>query len=218
MRSTRLLTGAALSAAALGLSTAAAYAGDFGAIEVSPGTAKAGSTVSLSTKDCGSSQSANVDAGALGSGTVKLAQGSDKGTLTGHMKIKTGIKDGNYGVGGKCGDGKELTGTVHVGMQGGGASSSPSSQGGTGPSASPSMPAKEKTGPSMPAKEKPAPSTSAKEKPSSTMPPKGKMKTGEGSTSENGNTTEIAAGAGVLLAAAAGGIWVVRRRRMGGRY
>ncbi|QHC21794.1 hypothetical protein [Streptomyces sp. GS7] len=217
MRPTRLLTGAALSAAALGLSTAAAYAGDFGAIEVSPGTAKAGSTVSLSTKDCGSSQSANVDAGTLGAGSVKLAAGANKGTLTGQMKIKSGVKDGNYGVGGKCGNGKEITGTVHVGMQGG-ASSSPSSQGGTGHSASPSMPAKEKTGPSMPAKEMPTASMSAK--PGSTMPPKGKMKTGEGSTSENsGNTTEIAAGAGVLLAAAAGGIWVVRRRRMGGgRY
>ncbi|GGU90995.1 hypothetical protein GCM10010211_67040 [Streptomyces albospinus] len=217
MRSTRLLTGAALSAAALGLSTAAAYAGDFGSIEVSPGMTKAGSTVSLSTKDCGSSNSANVDAGTLGTGSVKLAPGASKGTLTGQMQIKSGVKNGNYGVSGKCSDGKEITGTVHVGMQGAG--SSPSSQGGMTHSAAPSMPAKEKTGPSMPAKEKPSPSMSAKATPGSTMPPKGKMKTGEGSTSEDGsNTTEIAAGAGVLLAAAAGGIWAVRRRRPGGRY
>ncbi|QRX91627.1 MULTISPECIES: hypothetical protein [Streptomyces] len=216
MGSTRLLTGAVLSAATLGLAATAAYAGDFGTIEVSPGTAAAGSTVSLSTTGCGASRSASVDATALGGGTVAFAPGTAKGSLVGKVMVKPGTKPGNYGIGGKCADGKELTGTVRVGEQGAsagpsmspGMSASPSTSPGTGHgSAAPSMPAKEH--PSMPAKGSAGPTT----------PPKGKMKTGEGSTSEDGfNTTEIAAGAGVVVAAAACAVWLVRRRRPGGRY
>ncbi|AJC59199.1 hypothetical protein [Streptomyces sp. 769] len=214
MGSTRLLTGAVLSAATLGLAATAAYAGDFGTIEVSPGTAAAGSTVSLSTTGCGASRSASVDATALGGGTVAFAPGTAKGSLVGKVMVKPGTKPGNYGIGGKCADGKELTGTVRVGEQGAsagpstspGMSASPSMSMGHG-SAAPSMPAKEH--PSMPAKGSAGPTT----------PPKGKMKTGEGSTSEDGiNTTEIAAGAGVVVAAAACAVWLVRRRRPGGRY
>ncbi|MEU7641538.1 MULTISPECIES: hypothetical protein [unclassified Streptomyces] len=214
MRSTRLLTGTALSAATLGLAATAAYAGDFGTIEVSPGMAKAGSTVSLSTTGCGSSRSASVDAAALGGGTVTFAPGSAKGSLMGKVMVKSGTKPGNYGIGGKCADGKELTGTVRVGTQE--ASAGPSMS--PGMSMSPSMSMSPGMGhsakPSMPAKEH-----SAMPAPGSTMPPKGKMKTGEGSTSEDGvSTTEIAAGAGVVLVAAATGVWLVRRRRPGGRY
>ncbi|MFJ9614545.1 hypothetical protein [Streptomyces noursei] len=218
MGSTRLLTGAVLSAATLGLAATAAYAGDFGTIEVSPGAAAAGSTVSLSTTGCGASRSASVDATALGGGTVAFAPGSAKGSLVGKVMVKPGTKPGNYGIGGKCADGKELTGTVRVGEQG--ASAGPSMS--PGMSASPSMSMSPGMGhgsaaPSMPAKEHP--STPAKGSPGPTTPPKGKMKTGEGATSEDGiNTTEIAAGAGVVVAAAACGVWLVRRRRPGGRY
>ncbi|MER6052983.1 hypothetical protein ACH4VR_18710 [Streptomyces sp. NPDC020883] len=218
MRSTRLLTGAALPAAALGLAATAAYAGDFGTIEVSPGTATAGSTVSLSTTGCGASRSASVDAAALGGGTVAFAPGSAKGSLVGKVTVKPGTKPGNYGIGGKCADGKALTGTVRVASQesSAGPSASPSSQMSPGMSASPG---KEhgSAAPSMPAKEHSAAPSPGGTGP--TTPPKGKMKTGEGSTSEDGiNTTEIAAGAGVVLAAAACGVWLVRRRRPGGRY
>ncbi|MFJ5677231.1 hypothetical protein [Streptomyces sp. NPDC093097] len=216
MRSTRLLTGAALSAAALGLAATAAYAGDFGTIEVSPGTATAGSTISLSTTGCGASRSASVDTTALGGGMVAFAPGTAKGALEGKVAVKSGTKPGSYGIGGHCADGTQLAGTVRVGagdapadpsMSPGGKSSERGHPG-MGPSASPMAPM-EKSGPGMKGKEHAAP----------TMPPKGKMKTGEGSTSEDGlSTTEIAAGAGVVLAAAAGGVWLVRRRGAGGRY
>ncbi|MFF2806832.1 hypothetical protein ACFVT2_06545 [Streptomyces sp. NPDC058000] len=216
MRSTRLLTGAVLSAATLGLAATAAYAGDFGTIEVSPGMAEAGSTVSLSTMGCGSSRSASVDAAALGGGTVTFAPGSAKGSLVGKVMVKSGTKPGNYGIGGKCADGKELTGTVRVGTQDASAGPSMSPGMSMSPSMSPGM-GHGSAKPSMPAKEHsamPAPGGAGP-----TMPPKGKMKTGEGSTSEDGvSTTEIAAGAGVVLVAAATGVWLVRRRRPGGRY
>ncbi|WP_438488616.1 hypothetical protein [Streptomyces sp. S186] len=214
MRSTRLLTGAALSAATLGLAATAAYAGDFGTIEVSPGTATGGSTVSLTTTGCGASRSASVDAAALGGGTVTFAPGPAKGSLVGKVTVKPGTKPGNYGIGGKCADGKALTGTVRVSGEessaGPGASMSPGTSASPGKehgSAAPSMPAKKHSALPSPGGAGP------------TTPPKGKMKTGEGATSEDGiDTTEIAAGAGVVLAAAACGVWLVRRRRPGGRY
>lgn len=177
MCSPRLLTGAALSVAALGLTSTTAFAGDFGAVRISPDQARPGTTVSLSTMDCGKSRSASIDASTLGAGNITFTRGSDRGRLTARLKIKADTKPGNYGVGGTCDDGKEITGTVHVGR----------ATGGGRPTAGP------------------------------TMPPKGKMKTGVGSTSQSSNTTEIAAGTGALLAAAAGGIWFVRRRRSGGR-
>ncbi|MFB7632364.1 hypothetical protein ACFC0M_15660 [Streptomyces sp. NPDC056149] len=213
MRSTRLFTGAALSAATLGLAATAAYAGDFGTIEVSPGTAAAGSVVSLSTTGCGASRSASVDAAALGGGTVTFAPGTAKNSLEGKVTVKPGTKPGTYGLGGKCADGMQLTGTVKIGDASADPSTNPSGQssGMAHPSGSPSKPAKEKSGPKTPGKEHP-PAGHA------TMPPKGKMKTGEGSTSEDGvSATEVAAGAGVALAAAAGAVWLVRRRT-GGRY
>ncbi|WP_275465205.1 hypothetical protein [Streptomyces noursei] len=218
MRSTRLLTGAALSVATLGLAATAAHAGDFGTIEVSPGMAKAGSTVSLSTMGCGSSRSASVDAAALGGGTVTFAPGSAKGSLVGKVMVKSATKPGNYGIGGKCADGKELTGTVRIGTQDASAdpSTSPGASGSPGMSMSPGM-GHGSAGPSMPAKEHSAMPAPGSTGPS--MPPKGKMKTGEGSTSEDGiDTKEIAAGAGVVVVAAATGVWLVRRRRHGGRY
>ncbi|KUL43071.1 hypothetical protein ADL22_13385 [Streptomyces sp. NRRL F-4489] len=222
MRSTRLLTGAVLSAAALGLSAPAAYAGDFGAIDVSPATAAPGSTVTLSTTGCGTGRTASVDAGTLGGGKVTLVPGATKGALTAKLTVKPGTAPGNYGVGGNCADGKDITGTVRVTAAGASASPgmsaspstsmSPGGRAGTGQGMSPSA----KPGPAMPGKEHPGMSGGST---GPTMPPKGRMKTGEGSTSEDGlGTKEIAAGAGVLAAAAVGGVWLVRRRRAGGRY
>ncbi|MCK7621950.1 hypothetical protein MUU72_02215 [Streptomyces sp. RS10V-4] len=221
MRSTRLLTGAVLSTAALGLSATAAYAGDFGSIEVSPGTAAPGSTVSLSTTGCGFGRTASVDTGTLGGGKITFTPDTAKRSLTARLTVKPGTKPGNYGIGGKCADGKDITGTVRVvadsasaspGMMSPGTSMSPSGRSGMGPGMSPSA----TPGPAMPGKEHPGMSHGST---GPTMPPKGRMKTGEGSTSEDGpNTQQIAAGAGVLAVAVAGGVWLVRRRRAGGRY
>ncbi|UNO42744.1 hypothetical protein [Streptomyces sp. MST-110588] len=164
MRSTRVLTGAALTVAALGLSATAAFAGDFGTIEVSPNPVKAGGTVNLTSSACGKHGSATVDASTLGAGTITL---SSKGqthheNVQGSLKVPSSTKPGNYGIGGKCSNGREITGTVTVG-----------------------------TGKTTPT---------------------GKVRTGIGSTSGGVDTGEIAAGSAVLLAAAAGGTWMLRRR------
>ncbi|MFH8591932.1 hypothetical protein [Streptomyces rimosus] len=162
MRSTRVLTGAALSIAALGLSASSAFAGDFGKIEVTPNPVKAGNSVNLNSSDCGKNGSATVDASTLGAGKVTLSSKGQTHTenVQGSLRVPSSTKAGNYGIGGKCSNGREITGTVRV-------SSGPS----------------------------------------------GKTRTGIGTTSEGSDTTEIAAGVGVLLAAAAGGVWMVRRRR-----
>ncbi|MFJ8677080.1 hypothetical protein [Streptomyces sp. NPDC093589] len=225
MRSTRLLTGAALSAAALGLSTSAAFAGDFGAVEASPSPARPGSTASLSTTDCGSSHSASVDAGTLGAGDVTLTPGASKGSLVGELKIKPGTEQGNYGIGGECENGKEITGTVNVGARSGareatggmakentgtttggttagktrgatGTTTGGATAGGTGGNTG-TTPGGTATG--------------------GATAPKGKVATGTGTTSQGSHSSEIAAGAGALLAGAGACIWVLRRRRADGR-
>ncbi|MFH8569853.1 hypothetical protein [Streptomyces sp. NPDC017993] len=198
MRSTRLLTGAGLSLAALGLSATAAYAGDFGVIEVSPNPARPGSTISLAVTGCGNSRSATVDTSTLGTGTIKLAQGAARGSLVGELTIRHGTWPGNYGISGACAGGKEITGTVHVG-RGSVATSPPEDKVKTGAGAT--VPGTVHVGRGS------AP----------TGAPKGKVETGVGSTSGKSNTTEIAAGAAVLLAAVAGGAWASRRRRSGDR-
>ncbi|TJZ51140.1 hypothetical protein FCH28_21850 [Streptomyces piniterrae] len=190
MRSSRVLTGAALSVAALGLSTTAAFAGDFGTIEVSPGTARAGSTVSLTSSACRHG-TARVDASSLGAGTVRLAAKgrAHSGNVQGSLRIPYGTRPGNYGIGGACSHGKDITGTIGVvkaGIHGGARGAA---MGGGGPAATASS--------------------------SATPAPKGKAKTGVGTESSSG--TELAAGAAMLMAAVAGGIWVMRHRREGGR-
>ncbi|MFI9049922.1 hypothetical protein [Streptomyces sp. NPDC053427] len=170
LRSPRPLTGAALCAAALALAAPAASAGDFGEVEASPQPARAGSSVSLTTRDCGHSRSATVDAGALGGGTATLRPGGDGGALVGEFHVRPDTRPGNYGIAGTCADGKDLTGTVSAGTVG------------------------------------------AQGRPM----PRGAVRTGVGPTAEGADATEILAGTGLMLAAAAGGTWVLRRRHGGG--
>ncbi|WP_407553753.1 hypothetical protein QOM21_27915 [Streptomyces sp. Pv4-95] len=202
MRSTRLLTGAGVSLAALGLSATAAYAGDFGVIEVSPHPARPGSTISLAVTGCGNSRTASVDTSTLGTGTIKLTQESVRGPLTGELTIRQGTWPGNYGISGTCAGGKDLTGTVHIGR-------------GSGSTAAPAAGTHAAPAGGHTAAPAGGPSTAPADGPAS--PPKGKVATGVGTTSENTDTTEIAAGAAVLLAAVAGGAWASRRRRSGDR-
>ncbi|UQA96144.1 hypothetical protein [Streptomyces halobius] len=202
MRSSRVLTGAALSVAALSLSTTAASAGDFGTIEASPGAATAGSTVSLTSNACGKNGSARVDASALGAGIIHLSSTgrAHSGNVQGTLRIPSGTRPGNYGLGGICSHGKELTGTVgvskisKVGKTAKGGEGSTVSEHGAG------------GGP---------PGATAGS--SATPAPKGKAKTGAGTTAESSSASEIASGSALVMAAVAGGIWMLRRRREGGR-
>lgn len=198
MRSRRILAGAVLAAAALAPSTTAAFAGgfandlgdDFGAIESTPRTAEPGATVHLSTSACPVGGTATVNAGSLWMGNITLSAKAPApapapartrawiASVQGSLKIPSGTDPGSYGIGGRCDDGKEITGIVRVGITSDGTTS-----GATTP--------------------RPAPESRAR--------------TGVGTTSQDANTTETAVGAAVLLTAAGGGAWALRRRGTGNR-
>jgi hypothetical protein len=116
-RAARRLAGAAFSAALVGITATTAFAAsDAGDIQVSPGQARPGSTVTLSTEACGAGGSAGVDASALGGGIIGLEPKSTTAkTAQGDLRIPDDTKPGNYAVGGSCTDGQELVGTVVVG-------------------------------------------------------------------------------------------------------
>ncbi|MFJ9852086.1 hypothetical protein [Streptomyces sp. NPDC101150] len=180
LRPARPRTAAALGAAAFVLAAPAAFAGDFGEVQASPQPARAGSSVSLTTRDCGHSRSATVDAGTLGGGLVTLRPGGDGGALVGSLKVRPDTRPGNYALGGSCADGRDLTGMVSAGT-------APADRGGA-------------RGP---------------------MPRGGVVQTGAGADAgaagEAAGTTEVLAGTGLMLAIAAGGSWVLRRRHAGRR-
>ncbi len=114
-RAARRLAGAALTVTVAGITAGTAFAGDFGNIEVDPGVARPGSTVTLSTDACGAGGSAGVDAGSLGGGILGLeSKTAESKTAHGTLRIPDGTEPGNYAVGGSCADGKEVTGTVVV--------------------------------------------------------------------------------------------------------
>ncbi|MFJ9418525.1 hypothetical protein ACIRPT_30870 [Streptomyces sp. NPDC101227] len=179
LRPARPRTAAALGAAAFVLAAPAAFAGDFGEVQASPQPARAGSSVSLTTRDCGHSRSATVDAGTLGGGIVTLRPGGDGGALVGSLKVRPDTRPGNYALGGSCADGRDLTGVVSAGT-------APADRGGA-------------RGPM----------------------PRGGVQTGAGADAgaagEAAGTTEVLAGTGLMLAIAAGGSWVLRRRHAGRR-
>ncbi|ARF54748.1 hypothetical protein [Streptomyces gilvosporeus] len=187
----RLVTGAALSAAVFGLAAPAVSAGDFGEVEATPQPARAGARVSLATRDCGRSRSATIDASALGGGTLTLRPAGDGGALVGELSLRPDTRPGNYGIGGSCADGKDLTGMVSAARGGGGEQPGPA---GAGPDESAEH-----------AATRPGPK------------PRGGMRTGAGTPAERPGTTEVLLGTALMLAAAGGGTWVLRRRhRRGG--
>ncbi|MEV5594431.1 hypothetical protein [Streptomyces sp. NPDC052496] len=119
MRSTRVLTGAALSVAALGLSTSAAFAAT-GNLEVTPNPVQAGKTVNLNSSACGKDGSATVDASTLGADRIKLSSKGQTHTenVQGSLRVPTSTKPGNYGISGKCSNGTALSATVRVTSRG----------------------------------------------------------------------------------------------------
>lgn len=209
MRPTRLVTGAALGVAALGLAAPVAYAGDFGAIEVSPHPVGPGGTAALSTTGCERGTSAEVDAGALGAGTSTLTPRADAatGTLVGELTVKPGTAPGNYGIDGRCGrHGKAITGMVKVGS---------AQQGIAGPGV-----AGPGTGTAAAAGPGPGPYAGAV--------PGSALRTGAegeanaapsaaGPSSGTSATAEITAGTCALLAGLTAGVWGLHRRRADAR-
>ncbi|MFI1179978.1 hypothetical protein ACH4UT_10520 [Streptomyces sp. NPDC020799] len=196
MRTARVLTGAALTMTALGLAGGPALAGDFGKLEVSPSPAQPGSMVTVNTTACGPDGSGTGDASAVGGpASFALKPDNRKESVIGQFNVPAKAKSGTYGIGVKCRNGKEATGDLMVGG-GGSGNGSGSSSGNAMSSSSPSMGASAGT--------------------MTTKPPKGGVKTGVGSTSENSGLTEIMAGAALLATATVGGTLFLRRRG-GGR-
>ncbi|MET9744472.1 hypothetical protein ABZZ92_01980 [Streptomyces ardesiacus] len=116
-RTARLLTGAALAAAAVGLSTAApVYAGqDAGGLTVYPSSVVPGEQAVVTTTACGEGGSAAGDAGAVGAGAFPLAPDADDGETTGHFEVPPSAQPGTYEIVATCGAaGRKVTGDLVV--------------------------------------------------------------------------------------------------------
>ncbi|MFJ6069261.1 hypothetical protein ACIQFU_00190 [Streptomyces sp. NPDC093065] len=118
-RTARLLTGTALAAAAVGLTTAApVYAGegaDPGGLTVYPSSVVPGERALVTTAACGEHGSAAGDAGAVGAGAFPLAPGSDEGEASGHFEVPPSAQPGTYEIVATCGDdGRRVTGDLVV--------------------------------------------------------------------------------------------------------
>ncbi|WP_432183764.1 hypothetical protein [Streptomyces tendae] len=110
-RTARLLTGTALAAAAVGLTTAATaapvYAGDAvatGGLTVYPSSVVPGDRAVVTTAVCGAGGSAAGDASAVGAGAFPLAPGTGEGGATGHFEVPPSAQPGTYEIVATCGD------------------------------------------------------------------------------------------------------------------
>ncbi|MFC8216778.1 hypothetical protein ACFUTY_01215 [Streptomyces sp. NPDC057362] len=118
-RTARLLTGTALAAAAVGLTTASpVYAGDAvatGGLTVYPSSVVPGERAVVSTAACGEGGSAAGDASAVGAGAFPLAPGTDDGETTGHFEVPPSAQPGTYEIVATCGDDdRRVTGDLVV--------------------------------------------------------------------------------------------------------
>ncbi|MFG3132584.1 hypothetical protein [Streptomyces tendae] len=120
-RTARLLTGTALAAAAVGLTTAATaapvYAGDAstGGLTVYPASVVPGDRAVVTTAVCGAGGSAAGDASAVGAGAFPLAPGSSEGEATGHFEVPPSAQPGTYEIVATCGDDeRRVTGDLVV--------------------------------------------------------------------------------------------------------
>ncbi|ORT61891.1 hypothetical protein [Streptomyces sp. CB03238] len=198
MRTTaRLLTGTALAVVSLGALASpgayAAYAGDFGKLEVYPSTAGPGETVTVNTTACGKKGHGIGDAESLGAGEFELSPGTHKEVVVGQFRVPAHTKPGTYAISVACDNGKTASGDLVV-KHGGGHSS-----GGTGghDSGGHSSGGHDQGGHDQ-----------------GGHVPSGHVKTGVGG-SVGPDTTQIAAGVAVLAASAVGGVWLLRRRASG---
>ncbi|WP_406425476.1 hypothetical protein OH809_29170 [Streptomyces sp. NBC_00873] len=115
----RLVTGtaaAALTAATLGLSTAApsASAGDLGQLEISPADAAPGTTVTVNTTACGNDTKAAGDANSLEAGDFTLASTTREEVVVGTFTVPKKTHAGPYSIDVSCENGREVTGTLRV--------------------------------------------------------------------------------------------------------
>ncbi|MET7679798.1 hypothetical protein [Streptomyces sp. NPDC005423] len=113
-RTARLLTGTALAVAAAGLTTAPAYGGQNGSLEVFPSNAVPGNKVTVNTHGCGDGGTADGDASAVGGGRFTLAPSSHEDDSIGEFRVPPSAQPGTYEIVAKCAGGKRVTGDLVV--------------------------------------------------------------------------------------------------------
>ncbi|MFF4408024.1 hypothetical protein ACWD4B_32560 [Streptomyces sp. NPDC002536] len=137
MRTARVLAGTA--GTALAITALPAFAGDFGKLEVTPGTVQPGAEVTVNTTVCGPKGHGAGDASAVGGpASFDLKPGTHKEVVVGQFMVPKNAKPGTYGIGAKCANGKEATGDLVVSA--GSASGSPSAAASPMPSMSAAKP------------------------------------------------------------------------------
>ncbi|MFD7321185.1 hypothetical protein ACFV9D_08845 [Streptomyces sp. NPDC059875] len=116
MRTTaRLLTGTALTVAAIGAFVApAAYAGDSESLEVYPSSATPGTTVTVNTLACGKHGHGIGDANSLGAGEFELNPSTHKEVVVGQFTVPQHAKPGTFGISVACDNGKTARGDLVV--------------------------------------------------------------------------------------------------------
>ncbi|GAA3921837.1 hypothetical protein GCM10022244_33840 [Streptomyces gulbargensis] len=111
----RLLTGTAVSVAAIGVFTAPlAHAGDFETLEVYPSSASPGTTVTVNTTACGKHGRGVGDANSLGAGEFQLNPSTHKEVVVGQFTVPQHTKPGTYGISVACDNGKTARGDLTV--------------------------------------------------------------------------------------------------------
>lgn len=193
MRTTaRSLTGTALTAVCLGaLAASPAYAGDFERLELNPSVATPGTLVTASTRACGPDGRGVGDAQSLGAGDFKLRPSDHKNLAVGQFKVPERTKPGTFTIAVACDNGKTATGELTVKDDG----------------------RRHDGGRHEDERRHDGGRHDDDRRHDSQMPdhPRGPVKTGVGG-SVGPDATRIAAGVAVLLAAAGGGMWLLRRR------
>ncbi|MDR3082370.1 MAG: hypothetical protein LBV60_15835 [Streptomyces sp.] len=108
-RTARLLTGSALTAAAVGLVIVPAYGESAGRLEVLPASVAPGAQVTVNTVACGAGGFATGDATAVGAGTFTLAPSAPEKDMIGQFRVPTGAQPGTYEIAAKCSKGRQAT-------------------------------------------------------------------------------------------------------------
>ncbi|MFF3323527.1 sortase [Streptomyces sp. NPDC002889] len=101
MRTKRVGAGIGLVLGALALSVPAAVAADDAGIDISPGNASPGSTVTVTTTACGEGETYGKGTSEVG-GAFHLFKGDGEGELTGRFRVPEGTRPGSDTVTVKC--------------------------------------------------------------------------------------------------------------------
>ncbi|WP_330299500.1 hypothetical protein [Streptomyces sp. NBC_00503] len=110
----RIATTTALACAALGVCAGASFAATGGGLEIVPGSAAPGATVTVNTTACGTGGTGTGNASSVGAAEFKVAPTTHKEDAVGQFTIPHTAKPGAHTVSVKCADGKTATGTLTV--------------------------------------------------------------------------------------------------------